>query len=314
MSNTIEDIRVVRGTPAVSPAPQSLLPRRRFALGAGGALLAATALVQRGSAQTGATPEAGSATPIIDHKYGSTEVPADPERVVTVGLTDQDYVLALGITPVGVREWFGGYPGALWPWARQSAGDDPLPAVLPVDQLNFEQIAALAPDLVLGVNSGLTEDEYATLAAIAPTVAQPRGYADYGAPWQEITRVIGRALGRAAQAEGLIPAVEAQFAQARAEHPAFEGATALLAAVTTDGSVYVYAEGPAPGFLTALGFALPPAAAGLFAGDDRPPVRLSPERLDVLEADVLVLGLYGPEGSNLANDPVYQRLGIAREG
>ncbi len=60
-----------------------------------------------------------------------------------MGLTEQDYLLALGVAPVGVREWFGEYPGALWPWAREALRDEPLPEVLPVDELNFEQISTL---------------------------------------------------------------------------------------------------------------------------------------------------------------------------
>ncbi len=267
----------------------------------------------RGAADGGTEPSAGARS--IDHKYGATELSGVPERVVTVGLTEQDYVLALGVTPVGVREWFGGHPGALWPWARDKVGDDPLPEVLPVVELDFERIAALDADLILGVNSGLSEAEYETLSGIAPTVAQPGEYADFGAPWQEITRIVGRALGQVEQAERLIPDVEARFAQARGRHPELRGATALLAAALDDGSVYVYAEGPAPGFLTELGFELPPAAAELFAGDEnRAPVQLSPEQLSVLEGDVLVMGVYGTEALRVADRPVYQALGLAREG
>lgn len=67
-----------------------------------------------------------------------------PQRVGTIGLTEQDYVLALGVVPVGVLEWFGEQPGALWPWAARAAGDAPTPEVLPVLELNYQQIAALA--------------------------------------------------------------------------------------------------------------------------------------------------------------------------
>lgn len=42
------------------------------------------------------TEGATAAFPVtIEHKYGSTQVTEDPERVVTVGLTDHDAVLAL---------------------------------------------------------------------------------------------------------------------------------------------------------------------------------------------------------------------------
>lgn len=293
----------------LAPGIHNDLTRRGFLVGG-----AATLLLAGCSGGEEGGEEAFGRMRTIGHKYGTTEISETPERIVTVGLTEQDYVLALGVTPVGAREWFGGYPGALWPWAREEIGDDPMPEVLPVEDLNFEQIAALGTDLILGVNSGLTEQEYETLSEIAPTVAQANGYADFGAPWQEITRTVGRALGREEQAEGLIPAIEARFEQARAEHPEFEGATGLLAAIVNDGSFYIYAEGPAPRFLISLGLELPPAAAELFTGDDRAPVQISRERLDVLEADVLVLGLYGADKARLADDPIYQALDVAREG
>lgn len=118
---------------------------------------------------------------VIAHKFGETRISGVPRRVVTVGLTEQDYVLALGVVPVGVREWFGGQPGALWPWAAAELHGAAVTQVLPVDRMDFEQIAALRPDLILGVNSGLTEGDHELLQKIAPTVAQPAEYADYGA-------------------------------------------------------------------------------------------------------------------------------------
>lgn len=288
------------------------LTRRDFLTGAGSLLVLGAAGCGSGGSGSGGGETASANARTIEHKYGSTEIPGDPERIVTVGLTEQDYLLALGITPVGAREWFGGYPGALWPWARETLGDDPLPEVLPVDELNFEQISTLDADLILGVNSGLTREEYDTLSEIAPTVAQPGEYADFGVPWQEMARIIGRAVGREDRAEELIPDIEARFDEARESNPEFEGATGLLAADLEDGSVYVYAEGPAPRFLTSLGLELPPETAEVFTGEDRAPVPLSLERLPLLESDVLVMGVYG--GGSVAERSVFQGLDVAREG
>ncbi len=61
-----------------------------------------------GGGSTPAPAESGAAARSVAHTYGSTEITGTPQRVVTVGLTEQDYVLALGLTPVGVRGWFGG--------------------------------------------------------------------------------------------------------------------------------------------------------------------------------------------------------------
>lgn len=293
------------------------MSRRRF-LQLGGAGVAGAALLGAagcGGGDSGQGGESGSGqTRTIEHKHGSTEISGTPERIVTVGITDQDYVLALGAAPVGAREWFGGFPGALWPWAQEELGDEPLPEVLPVDELNFEQIATLEPDLILGVNSGLTEDEYGNLSEIAPTVAQPEGHPDFGAPWQEITRTIGRAMGQESRAEGLIPPIEQRFEQARSEHPEFEGSTGMISAIVDAGSFYIYAAGPAPQFLKDLGLELPSDAADQFSGENPEPLQISLERLELLESDVLPLGLYGATEDQLADIEVYGALETVQQG
>src|SRR6185436_16457285 len=104
------------------------------------------------------------------HAYGSTTVPSAPERIAVVGLTEQDIVLALGVVPVATTEWYGDQPSAVWPWAQEALGGAK-PKVLSVtDGFQFEEIAKLAPDLIIGTNSGMKKDDYDKLSAIAPTV------------------------------------------------------------------------------------------------------------------------------------------------
>ncbi|MFI6497775.1 hypothetical protein [Nonomuraea typhae] len=53
----------------------------------------------------GAAPSAQGFTPVtIEHKFGSTEIKAPPQRVVSVGLVEQDALLALGVVPVGTTD------------------------------------------------------------------------------------------------------------------------------------------------------------------------------------------------------------------
>ena len=93
-------------------------------------------------------------------------------RAWSVGLTEQDALLALGIVPVATTKWFGTHPGEIFPWAEKRLGDAELPEVLE-DEKQFEKVAALEPDLIVAMYSSITKKDYELLSAIAPTLAHP---------------------------------------------------------------------------------------------------------------------------------------------
>lgn len=285
--------------------------RREFLIGAGSFLILGAAGCSGGGEVGGETTSEQART--IEHKYGSTEVRGTPERVITVGYTDQDPVLALGVTPVGVREWFGDRPNATWRWAQDELGGAE-PEVLPSAEINFEQVAGLEPDLIIGVSAGTTEEQYDTMSEISPTIAQPDGYVDFGVPWQEQTRIIGRALGEAARSGELVFEVESRFDRAREKHPEFEGATAVVALTGKGGNYYPYGPEDVRGrFLNSLGFELS-AEVSRLAGDDFF-ATISREQLSLVDADVLVWIVNSPaEREALESNPIYRQLDVVKEG
>jgi iron complex transport system substrate-binding protein len=258
-----------------------------------------------------AGPAEGTFPVTVEHKYGSTEIPAEPQRIVTLGLSDQDTVLALGRRPVGAVDWFGEQPFGSWPWAQPLWGDAPPTIVGERDEYNIEQIAALAPDLIVAQYSGMTQAQYETLTKIAPVVAQPLGFEDYQAPWQDMTRAIGKAMGREAETEELIDGVADRFATIREEHPEFAGMTAVVAESYEPGSYTAFSpKDPKMVFLGEMGFTMP-AALTEFVGTDNL-VDFSAERLDLLEADRLVWLTGDAETEQrISADPLYQRLPVA---
>jgi iron complex transport system substrate-binding protein len=286
------------------------------------ALLLAAALVvgacgsddDTGAAGDGeATTESSEDFPVtIEHKFGETTVEDAPERIVAVGLTEQDALLALGIVPVGTTEWFGEHPGAIWPWAQDeldALGGEAPTVVGDATAVNFEKVAAQQPDLILAIYAGLTDADYDKLSAIAPTVAQPDDHVDYGTPWQETTRLVGRAVGKADEADDLVAGVEAQIAAAAAAHPEFEGSSALMA--TPFEGIYVYGpQDPRGRFLEALGFTLPPDLAEIageeYGGD------LADERVAVLDVDAIVW-LDAPVDASAPLSDVYRGLRVHTE-
>lgn len=250
----------------------------------------------------------------IAHKYGSTTIKADPQRIVTVGLTDQDSVLALGKVPVGTTEWLGGYQGAIGPWATDKLGDGKTPTVLKDTGTGpqTEKIAALHPDLILAVYGGLTKAQYATLSKFAPVVAQPKEYNDFGVPWQKQTEIIGKALGQEAKAASVVDGVEAAFKAAAAKNPAF-GRSKGVVATPYEGTFVFGSQDPRSRVLTDLGFTLP-ADLDKVIGDEFG-ANISKERTDLLDTDTIVwiAGDPAKDEAKLHKDALYGDLKVARQ-
>ncbi|MGW6917451.1 iron-siderophore ABC transporter substrate-binding protein [Kitasatospora sp. NPDC054939] len=271
-----------------------------------------TAAEKKPAGQTGAATSAFPVT--VEHKYGSTQVKAEPKRVVTLGLSDQDAVLALGIKPVGSVDWFKEKPYGKWPWAKDLWGGTPPQVVGERDEYNMEKIAALRPDLIIAQYSGMKKEQYDTLSKIAPVVAQPKDHPEYGAPWQVMTKQIGKALGREAEIDKRIADIAARFKAVAAKHPEWAAQTLVVADSFEAGKYSAFAKtDPKAIFFQELGFKLKPEIDGL-AKPGWNVAELSAEKLDVLDVDRLVW----VTSSTAANDrikaePFYKKLKVSQE-
>jgi iron complex transport system substrate-binding protein len=261
---------------------------------------------------------AAAAFPVtVEHAFGSTTVPAPPQRIVTAGYTEQDMVLALGATPVGVTEWYGDQPHATWPWAQDELGGATPEVLENIDGPQFERIAALEPDLIVAVNAGLEQADYEKLSAIAPTVAQPTGVTATFAPWDELTLQVGRALGREQQARELVAGITADFAAAAAAHPEFAGVPAVfLQAPFYDGRAIAYQDGLSTAFLTDLGFVVPGELAAFAPEDGSAQAYIPLEQLGVLNAGEVLIWATEDEQAReqMESEPVYRTLTPVQEG
>ena len=268
------------------------------------------------AAEPAASAAPGSAFPVtIAHKFGTTTIKAEPKRIVTVGLTDQDAVLALGKVPVGTTEWFGGFPGAIGPWATGKLQGARLPTVLKDTGTGpqVEKIAALRPDLILAVYGGLTKKQYQTLSKFAPVVAQPKQYNDFGVPWDVQTKTIGQALGQEAAAGKLVQGIDQKFAKVRADNPEFKGKTAVTA--TPYEGYFVYgSQDPRSRTLTSLGFTLPADLDKLIP--DQFGASISKERTDLLDQQVVVWSVsnVAKDVPKLHTDKLYTDLNVVKQG
>lgn len=229
-------------------------------------------------------------TPVtVKHALGSTVIAKRPTRVVSAGLTEQDFLLALGVTPIAVTDWYGDQPYATWPWARSALGSAK-PVVLNTDDgLQFTRIAQLKPDLIVACNASLTAADYAKLSKIAPTVAHSSKQAVFE-PWTMTLQTIGAAVGEPAKATALRTKIEKQYSDAAAANPQFKGKNAVfLQNAVYDGNLIAYQAGLSTDFLTDLGFVVPKDIDRY--AKEAAQAYIPVERISVLNAaDVLVWG------------------------
>lgn len=239
---------------------------------------------------TSVDPDAFPVT--IEHALGETTIEAEPTRVATLGWTDQDSAVALGVVPVGATKitWGGNEAGstAWFDAAVEEAGAEAPVRYDDADGAPIDEIAELAPDLILATNSGITEAEYAKLSKIAPVVAYPE--APWTTNWQTSLEMIGQALGRTALAGEVAAETEATIEEASAANPELDGAELIYGYLTPAdlSTVGIYAPAdPRVSILRDLGMVDAPAVAdaikpGEFYGT------VSAERASEMGSDVFI--------------------------
>lgn len=196
----------------------------------------------------------------VTHALGETTIAAKPQRIVSLGLNDHDFLYALGVAPVGVHEWWGNQPYATWPWAeaaREAVGA--APAVLGSYEVDLEWVATQQPDLIVATYYDLDQQTYDLLSQIAPVVAHPAGFEGFGASWQDQLELLDLATsGNTSNADTITAGLEQTLAELRARFPQFAGRPASMADLR-DGQFTLWSSEQAPTrFLLSLGFSFPP--------------------------------------------------------
>jgi iron complex transport system substrate-binding protein len=280
---------------------------RRRLLAFGAASACALALTACGTSDPAAERnEAEGETRTIEHAMGSSEIPAEPQRVVVLDTDKIDTALSLGVTPVGAAvaseadlpTYLGDLSGV------QVVGTTAEP--------DLEAVEALEPDLILG-SKFRQEAFYDELNAIAPTVFTEQ----VGVTWKENFLLDGDALGKGEEAKQLLAEYETRAADFGAS---------LGEALATEVSIVRFM----PDQIRVYG---PDSFSGIVVGDTglaRPELQLladaedkrfgevSAEELDSAGGDVVFYCAYGADGETMLAEytggELWQSIPAVQEG
>ncbi|MFJ9885959.1 ABC transporter substrate-binding protein [Streptomyces sp. NPDC091287] len=269
-----------------------LLHDRRRTLVAGSlAVTAALTLAGCGSSDPAADSSSDSPakTRTVSTANGDVDVPASPKRVVVLDSGELDSAITLGVRPVG---------------ATHSASEDAFPSYLPASETkditpvgeianaSLESVAALKPDLIL--TSKVRDGErYEELSKIAPTVMTEAT----GSAWKENFQVHAEALGKQAEAKKVLATYDTQVAKVT------EALGGKEKAAATDVNFVRFVEGAEIriyGKQNYIGSILADIGTGRPAITDKAKdgfsYDVSPEKIDLADADVIFTSTYGDPG------------------
>jgi iron complex transport system substrate-binding protein len=255
------------------------------------------------SSREPAPGSAGAGSVTITHLFGQTVIKEPPKRVVSAGYTEQDDLLAVGVEPIAVTNWFGDQPFAVWPWAQPKLGAAQ-PVVLNLDNgIPVDQIAGLKPDLIVAINAGVDSDTYQKLSAIAPTIAQSDGDAFFE-PWKDQATAVGQAVFQADQMKSLIDGIDKQFAAVAQKNPQWRGKKALLMQGTLfQGTVVATLAGWRTDFLNQMGLVIADSIKP-FGSDHRAVIPRDQIKAVLDSADVVIWTTESPDDQKaLLTDP-----------
>ncbi|AQW55713.1 iron siderophore-binding protein [Streptomyces hygroscopicus] len=261
------------------------------ALGVG--LLAGCGSDSADEAGDDAPAAASGAFPVtVEHAFGSTKITKAPRRVVSVGYTDDQAMLALGVRPVGMVDQYPNPAGekpdinTQWPWVKDKWGDTRPEVVMKNGDTgpNYEKIAALRPDLIVAVYSEIDKAAYDKLSQIAPTVGRTKGEKEpFSAPWQDNAGQIAKALGKEDEGTKLVQGIQDKLGAAKKAHPEFANQTAVMLSWYKN-SVAPFTSTDVRGRLvTGMGFKYQTKIDKI--ADGKFYTVLSPERVDLVDAD-----------------------------
>lgn len=254
----------------------------------------------------------------VTNAFGTATVTEKPQRVVTLGWSDQAVATELGADVIMAPQTYSSFSGG-----DSGSGDsdrmlpylhpDAEPAWFNPMSLDVEAVADQKPDIILATSAfTLDQATYDKLAAIAPVVSYEHQL--YEASPEDNARRIGQALGEQEKAEELIDTAHRSVEDLKKDLPGLDGKSyvygqyrgAVVSAVTA-------ADNATARFMSTLGIIPAPKVADIDAEGKTPgTVDLSMENIDLVDsADLLFMTYQGDTDRKAFEDsPAVKRLAV----
>lgn len=252
---------------------------------------------------------------LVRHMMGETQVPVNPQRLITLDANYLATALVLGIQPIGSTAWFSiDHQTGLKPVEPYLSDRAQELTILGYgSEVNLEKVLLLKPDLILGNNNH--EAIYEQLSQIAPTVLYDYSYGS-NRSWKDLMRFSAKVLGKTQEAEKLLNDYY-QRTQKLRQKMGDRASNIQVSVINPDSNgIYLLYRGSLGGsVLEDVGLSRPPEQDK----DGRTSLLVSFEFIPQMDGDVIFVISFMDEDSldlvsQLKNQPLWSQLEAVKQG
>lgn len=253
--------------------------------------------------QNADTEDTGDATErtLTDAMGNEVTIPAEPKRVIASYL--EDYLVALGITPVA--QWSVGEGATIQDYLQDSLEGVP---TIPYD-LPYESVASFNPDLIIMDSASMVEgNKYDQYNKIAPTYVVGN---EQNNDWREELIKIGEVFGKEDVAEQALADYEQKAKEAKEKIQSTIGDESAAAIWLVNNTFFVVSESLSSGDVLYgdLGITTPNVVKEISQNSESNWSEISLEKLAELDADhIFLINSDKGSGSEMLQDPIWQNI------
>lgn len=181
-------------------------------------------------------PDTAEQTRTISTSRGEVQVPANPQKIVVLGVQTAAMLESLDVDYAAVGGSFSEERqfAACYPWLVDSVFPKMRPELVAQRQINVEAVAAEKPDLIIARPYVVRDDAvYEQLMAVAPVV-MPNDPA-VNPDWDVTMTTVAEAVGKSELGEEIIADIKAKYTAVADANPGVQGRTYQFIGVSDDG-------------------------------------------------------------------------------
>lgn len=147
----------------------------------------------------------------IVHAFGEVIIKEKPKKIVTIGVSNEDVILALNEIPVGISKVNYNEKEKILPWVKDkynslNVDEQNIVVFDDINKIDYNKITKIKPDIIIATYSEINFKEYKKLLRISPVIVYPNK--PLQVTWKDEIMITASVLGKVDEGIVLVENIE----------------------------------------------------------------------------------------------------------